>query len=256
MRVSRAVLALVFVSALAAACGDDPTPAKPLPVIDLGDAGSGDADEAVEKERVDGGYLDPSGNVMREDRFVTEVVSFAPGACAGFGASVMPDIVLGPPAGTGRGSGSLDVVSLGIGGEIVVSFGENAIVDAAGPDFVVFENAFFGGSGTEPFADLGEVSVSEDGQTWTTFPCTPGDKAPYGTCAGWRPVFSTPRNGISPLDPAAAGGDAYDLADLGLTKARFVKIRDLGTATCEGQPRPTNLGFDLDAIAILHAATP
>jgi len=49
--------------------------------------------------------------------------------------------VLGPPRGK-PGAGSLHVLSLGVGGEIVLGFG-GSIVDGDGPDFVVFENAFF-----------------------------------------------------------------------------------------------------------------
>jgi len=241
------------------ACGDDGTDQGALPPpISLGDGGYVDVEDPIaSKELVDGGYADPSGEVIRADRFVTKVVSFTPGPCAGFGASQMPDIVLGPPVGAGTLKGSFDVVSLGVGGEIVVSFEPNAIVDGPGPDFIVFENAFFAaGNATQPAADPGEVSVSEDGIEWKTYECTPGAQAPYGKCAGWTPVRSAPGNGISPLDPATAGGEAYDLSELGIAKVRFVRIKDKSSGGCEGQPKPNNIGFDLDAIAILHAETP
>lgn len=249
------ILCLLAACAVIAACGDE-SPTATAPVVSLdGDGGYVDAGVSDGAwPRADGGYVDPTGSVIRADRFVTHVVSFTPGPCAGFGASEMPSIVTGPPAGTGTESGSLDVVSLGIGGEVVVSFEPNGIVDGPGVDFIVFENAFV--AGTQPYADLAEVSVSEDGSTWTDFPCTPGTSAPYGTCAGWHPVYSAPSSNISPIDPEKAGGDPYDLASVGITKARFVRIRDKGTATCGGQPKPTNLGFDLDAIAIIHAETP
>jgi hypothetical protein len=208
---------------------------------------------------VDGGYAGPDGSVLRADRFVTKVVSFLPGDCAGFGLPSMPDVVFGPPVGAGSGSGSLDVVSLGFRGEIVLSFEPNAIVDGPGADFLVFENAFWAAGNPEhPAAELAEVSVSEDGVTWKTFPCTPGPGPTYGTCAGWRPVYSAPGDGTSPVDPATAGGDPFDLSDLGLTHARFVRVRDLGTVACPANPanKPTTNGFDLDAIAIVNAQTP
>jgi hypothetical protein len=206
------------------------------------------------KPRVDGGFLGPDGGVLREDRFVMNVVSFTPGACAGFGAASMDHVVKGPPVGAGDQQGSFDVVSLGIGGEIVVSFEPNAIVDGPGIDFIVFENAFYAaGNPAHPAADPGEVSVSEDGVTWASFPC----EEPPASCAGYRPVYSAPGNGISPVDPEAAGGDAYDLATLGVGKARFVRIRDRAARTCEGiEPKPINAGFDLDAVAIVNAAIP
>ena len=44
----------------------------------------------------------------------------------------------------------------------------NDLFDSA----VVFENAFWpGGVRSMVYAELGEVSVSEDGETWLSFPC-------------------------------------------------------------------------------------
>ena len=225
--------------------------------ISLGDATYVDAaDKDGSKPKVDGGFVGPSGSVLREDRFVTSVVSFTPGPCAGFGAGEMPGVVLGPPVGAGNRSGGLAVVSLGSGGEIGLAFGDNEIVDQPGADFIVFENAFLV-SGTEiPAADLGEVSVSADGVTWKTFPCTPGPSAPYPGCAGWTPVYSAPDNEISPVDVAKAGGEAFDLAEVGLASAKLVRIKDRSTMSCDGMAKPINLGFDLDAVAIVHAKIP
>lgn len=202
------------------------------------------------KPETDAGYLVSNGGVVApRDRFITRVVSFTPGACAGFGASKMPDIVFGPPVGAGATRGGLDVVSLGTGGELVVSFEPNAIVDGDGPDFMVFENAFFaGGDPKFPHADIAEISVSDDGASWKTYACT-ATRHPYGSCAGWHPVFSAPDNDISPFDAEKAGGEAFDLAAVGLSRARFVKIRDRGGAACTGAD---NNGFDLDAISIVH----
>jgi hypothetical protein len=181
-------------------------------------------------------------------RFASEVVSFAPGTCAGFGATDMPSIVLGPPRGAGDEQGSLDVVSLGGGGEIVLSFEPYAIVDRPGVDFIVFENPFYaGGQGGAAYAELGEVSVSEDGLIWTRFPCDTAASA-YGECAGWHPVYAS---GPS-FDPAEAGGDAFDLSSIGVERARFVRIRDRTSQRCTSLGPNTN-GFDLDAIAVIHS---
>ncbi len=246
------------------ACGSDPQGTPPdAGRISLGDGGFVDAPETDGQQlAVDGGFEGPDGSVLRADRFITEVVSFTPGECAGFGLLSMPGIVKGPPVGGSSDHGSLDVVSLGVKGEIVVAFTPNAIVDGPGVDFIVFENPFFAASDpSRPNAELGEVSVSEDGVTWKTFPCAPKNESPYGACGGWHPVYSAPGNGISPFDPATAGGDPFDLADVGLARARFVRIRDLyagaGTIPCAMQPPKTNkAGFDLDAVAIVHAEIP
>jgi hypothetical protein len=202
-------------------------------------------------------------------RFVTGVVQFSPTDCSGFGAASLPGIVEGPPVGGGSDHGSLDVVSLGSGGSIEVTFAPNAIVDGPGPDFIVFENPFWiAGNQNDVYAEPGEVSVSDDGKTWVPFPCNPtfdpgasdgtGTAPPYGACAGWGVVYSTPQNGISPFDPAKAGGNAYDLADVGVKHARFVKIVDRTDEACPeaGAQKPNTNGFDLDAIAIVNAELP
>ncbi len=176
-----------------------------------------------------------------------ESVALGPGA--GFGQERFPEVVYGPPLGAGDHGGSTDVLSLGTGGVIVIGFGGNAVVDGEGADFIVFENAFL--AGTKPFKELAQISVSEDGATWTAFPCKQ-DALPYDGCAGWHPVYSNPSNTISPTDPAAAGGDVFDLATIGVKKARFIKIVDLGNIV--GTAGTT--GFDLDAVAVLHAAVP
>jgi hypothetical protein len=181
----------------------------------------------------------------------------------------MPGIVEGPPVGGGSDEGSTNVVSLGSGGSIVVSFAPNAIIDGPGPDFIVFENPFWiSGNSSDVYAEPGEVSVSDDGTNWTPFPCAPtadpqssdgtGVAPPYpATCGGWQVVYSEPGNGISPVDPSAAGGLALDLATIGVTHAQYVKIVDKTQEACpEGGAGPITNGFDLDAIAIVNAELP
>lgn len=184
--------------------------------------------------------------------YARSVESFSPGASAGYNEDKLPGIVLGPPLGKGTSAGSLDVVSLGVGGEIVVGFGELAIVDGAGADFVVFENAFWPGDDEElVYAELAEISVSDDGETWLSFECdTTGDGAGhFPGCAGFSPTLSYDAVELVPIEPEQSGGDAFDLADVGLSSARFVKIRDLATL----EPAGSSGGFDLDAIGIVNA---
>lgn len=189
-----------------------------------------------------------------EPGFITGVVSFTPGACAGFGAESMPGVIFGAPRGTGTLSGSTDVLSLGTGGEIILSFAPLTIVDGEGPDFLVFENAFYANGNPErPYQELAEVSVSDDGETWWTFPC--GGDAGSAACAGRTPVLSAPGNDIPADDPSRAGGDAFDLATVGASRARFVRIRDVGSQGCAGAGSPGSNGFDLDAIAVVHGSS-
>jgi len=174
---------------------------------------------------------------------------FGPGQ--DFGQVDFPTPLFGPPRGGGLCGGSMDVVSLGNGGTVTVGFDGNGIVDGPGPDFTVFENAF--GVGCDPnntFAELGTVAVSDDGVTWHEFPCT-ATKAPYGQCSGARPVVANAdENDVDPLDPGVSGGDAYDLADLGVPRARLVRVTDRVDLT-----GATGV-YDLDAVGIVNAACP
>ena len=174
------------------------------------------------------------------------VASVTPGAGAGHGADRFPEIIYGVPHGAGDHGGSVDVLSLGTDGEIVVGFGGNGIVDGEGADFIVFENAFL--AGKKPFKELAQISVSDDGTTWTAFPCK-RDALPYDGCAGWHPVYSSPTNDVSSYDPIAAGGEAFDLATIGVKSARFIKIVDQHNVV--GTNGTT--GFDLDAVTVIHA---
>ncbi len=175
------------------------------------------------------------------DPFADRVISFAPGAGATFGQDRMPEVVLGPPLGKGANAGSLDVVSLGEHGAIVLAFADLEAIDGEGPDLIVFENPFAG------WIETGVVSASVDGVDWRTWPCASSNAADgYRGCAGVEPVSANPENGTDPTDPTTAGGDAFDLADLGLPSARYVRIEDSGANAYEG----SGGGFDLDAITI------
>jgi hypothetical protein len=186
--------------------------------------------------------------------YASELVSLELGAEAGFGQDKLPKVVLGPPQGKGVEGGSLDVLSLGKGGSIQLGFGSRAIVDVEGPDFVVFENAFWpSGDASAVFAEVGSVSVSEDGETFLEFPCdAEGDGAGrFPGCAGWSPTLVYDPKSVIPLDPSVSGGDAFDLADVGLASARFVRVTDRSNAGA----MPT-AGFDLDAIGVVRLEQP
>jgi len=158
------------------------------------------------------------------------------------------DVVLGPPRPPAEGGGSLDVLSLGCGGSITVMLDGAGIVDDEGPDLLVFENAFDFGDST--FAEPARVLVSDDGEDWYEFECLPaGDGRRAPGCAGVTPTATAPGDGS--FDPDAAGGDAFDLADVGLDRARWVRLIDVteehygDDMWCQGAAG----GFDLDAVA-------
>jgi len=177
-----------------------------------------------------------------QGQFATEVRSHSFGGGQNFNqATRFPQAILGPPVANDPSS----VVSLGNGGWVVLQFAGNAIVDGPGADFTVFENP-------QPnFKELATVAVSDDAQHWVEFPCTAAqDAIDVGFCAGVGVVYSSPKSGISAGDPAVSGGDHYDLADISVTHARFVRITDRVDLTGVAGV------FDLDAVAIVHAECP
>ena len=176
--------------------------------------------------------------VYEPNPFVTSVVSYEPGLGAGFGQDDFPDIVYGPPKGLGENAGGLDVLSLGQNGSIVLAF-EGPVLDGSGADVIIFENAFT--SWSEPAI----VSASLDGATWFEWPCELEDETRlYEGCAGVTPVLSHPDNCIDARVVGQAGGDAFDLAVLGLSEALYIRIQDAGVSGPGG--------FDLDAAARVH----
>lgn len=214
--------------------------------------------------------------------FPDGVASFSPGAGAGFGQAYLPQCVLGPPHGNANpelpNADQHELLSLGVGGSITLEFTSHLIIDGPGPDLTVFENPF------QPigyldfvFAETATVAVSTDTVTWYTFPFEfddPGttaglyEKWRYRGLAGVTPVFSNPTNGISPFDPSVSGGDSFDLHDVGLSYAKYVKITDTGTTdiapTIDSRGNIVNdpgnalnaaptAGFDLDAVAAIHS---
>jgi predicted small lipoprotein YifL len=227
-------VALAALLALCACGEEDPLPAPaPDAGTDTGDAG-------------------PDAGGRPPDPYADEVVSFQPGEGVSFGQDRFPAVVLGAPAGSGPDNGSLDVLSLGRGGRITLRFTDGAVVDGPGVDLLVFENAFSLPNGST-YAETGRVEVSDDNVTWHAFPCAANDAAGgYPGCAGVRPVLANPAHGVSATDPAVAGGDGFDLATLGLGRARYVRITDTG-ANFYGD---TAGGFDLDAVAVVNGGAP
>ena len=205
---------------------------------------SGLSDTGIEDSGMEDSGVEDTGDDSQEceldytpNPFISDVVSYSPGEGAGFGQDQYPNIVKGPPMGMGENAGSLDVLSLGEGGDIVVSFSGLDIIDGDGADLIVFENPFIG------WTEIAIVSASMDGETWVEWPC---DLETQEGCAGVNPVLSHPDNCIDARDVEVAGGDAFDLAEIGMSQARFIRIQD---AAVSGPG-----GFDLDAAVIIHHA--
>jgi hypothetical protein len=140
------------------------------------------------------------------------------------------------------------VVSLGKGGYIALEFSP-PIADGPGADFIVFENAFlYGDGGGQVFDEWMIVEVSQDGESWHTFPF---DSLTGEGLAGRTPTGCSSCSGpIHWQDPTQAGGDAFDLAQVGQPWARYVRVRD-----ATHWQRPDRLSADLDGIVAIHQLT-
>jgi len=215
------------------------------------------------------------------DCFPDRIVSFTVGTVSSPPAfdTWEPGIVIGPPGNATPTTGSLAVMSLGHGGRITLEFTDNTIVDGPGPDFIVFENPFFCTavplSDADPwsvFAEPGIVEVSDDGVDWRMFPydaqalsqvvslCTDKTLARQliglmGITPSFTGNWTVPDDPhvFDPLSPGGVsghGGDAFDLATVGLSRARFVRITDPNLAI--GIPGSSE-GLDLDSVVAIHS---
>lgn len=175
--------------------------------------------------------------------------TFEYGVNGGFGSDWAPEILYGS-----AWTGGTDVVSLGGGGSLLIKLSGYLLVDGIGADFTLFENPQYL-TGYKLFAERAEVSVSEDGKFFHTFPCQWQDteNQVYQGCAGVAMV-----NALSnPFDTTVSGGDVFDLADVGLSKARYILIQDMDTCVDQDPTYPlcskaSTQGFDLDAMVILN----
>ncbi len=177
-----------------------------------------------------------------------KVHSFHFGTNTSFGQSAefFPANVLGNPD-TSAGlfspsSTESNLVSLGLNGWIILEFTDNLIKNFPGPDFTVFENAFYYGDTTKVWREPGIVSVSQNGINFVEFPF---DSVSLSGCAGTRPT-----NGkANPQDYSKSGGNQFDLSVIGMDSIRFVRIDDRSRWILGGG------GFDLDAVVAIQTVS-
>jgi hypothetical protein len=172
----------------------------------------------------------PASAAWASQFFATQVIATTPGNSQDPAFSD-PTLALDGPRGGGTAQGSLDVYNLGVGGSLTLGFDDGpqprGIFNQDGPDFTVFENAFYaGGNAHASFAELVFVSVSSNGVDFARFPVvsnTPSPVPSFGTIdpsnvsgfAGVSPVLANiDTNTIDPFDPTVSGGDSFDLSAL------------------------------------------
>jgi hypothetical protein len=225
--------------------------------------------------------VSPSWADATTNCFASHVASFQVGTVSSPPAfnTWEPGIVLGPPGNATPTTGSFAVMSLGHGGQITLEFTDKELIDGDGPDFIVFENPFFctavpltSSDDYSVFAEPGIVAASEDGIDFRTFPynatalsqvislCTGKTLLQQliglmGITPSFTGNYTIPDDPLV-FDPTAPGGvsghggDAFDLATVGLTRARFIRITDpnlpIGISG-------SSEGLDLGGIVALHA---
>ena len=181
---------------------------------------------------------------------------------ASYGAD---SLALGMPGGT------YDIVSLGDGGNAVLTFA-SPIYNGPGPDFAVFENGFANAVNPDTWAlELGFVEVSSDGENFFRFPAVTYVQTDEQLGNAGSIVPAQLHNFASKY--GAFYGTPFDLDEVEdnelLDKNRVTHVRivdvvgnidpDYATKDSEGHivndPWPTpfaSSGFDLDAVGVIH----
>jgi len=193
-----------------------------------------------------------------------------------------------PVEALGKAEGtSFDIVSLGRGGQITLTF-TNPIKNGSGYDFAVFENSFSDG-----FLELGYVEVSSDGihfvrfhnYSFTLNPVGGYDTIDptelYGYASKYKQGYGTPFDLAELADVYAdviAGTDNFSAAfrqqminnypQLDLNNIQYIRLIDIvgdelnPSYDSEGfpiyDPYPTvgSAGLDLDAIGVINQVDP
>jgi len=185
---------------------------------------------------------------------IDEVVEFNPGTGQNNGQDeeYFPENIFGFPSeiasATTPESTPDEILSLGLGGEIIVRIKGSTIKDGPGYDFVIYENAFNNPINGLIYSEPAKVAVSQNGMDYFEFPYNEKD---LSGCAGTKPTI-----GSENYDPDKYGGNKFDLADLGLKEIQYIKITDI-TEVIKNDPEheyydPTLTGFDLDAVVGIY----
>ena len=181
---------------------------------------------------------------------------------ASYGAD---SLALGMPGGT------FDIVSLGDGGNAVLTFA-SPIYNGPGPDFAVFENGFANAVNPDTWAlELGFVEVSSDGENFFRFPAVTYVQTNEQLGNAGSIVPAQLHNFASKY--GAFYGTPFDLDEVEdnelLNKNRITHVRivdvvgnidpEYATKDSEGHivndPWPTpfaSSGFDLDAVGVIN----
>jgi len=237
-------------------------------------------------------------------QYAEQVVSYNSGAMpaiefgSGLPYNVSPS-TLGPPESfTGEGDFPSvvspfsppylrnEIVSVGEGGQITLRLSHFAIPQATVPEIGVFTNVGIfdsdypnGLAGSPPITlgiDSAEVSVSEDGLSWTSlgtqnfdiptngytdvtspFDTSPGSiladfQQPFTSALsdfGGLPYYDAGGSDMLELLAGSGGGTWLDISGTGLAKVGYIRF-----AVADDVNSGSSLNFELDAVSVSHAA--
>lgn len=180
---------------------------------------------------------------------IDTVYSFTPGESqnAGQDSLYYPKNIFGKPVSNSNinvpANSPEYILSLGLGGEIIIGFKNYKIINGNGADFIIFENVFVNPVNGKYFIEPAEVSVSNDGIHYIHFAF---DSLTFLGCAGITPTLWNNKH----LENI--GGDRFDLSSVGLDFITHIKIRDISRLILENPLHPNYdsiiSGFDLDAV--------
>lgn len=142
-------------------------------------------------------------------------------------------------------NGQEDVLSLGMGGEIVIGFKNKVLLDVDGNDFFIYENVLKNPITEVFFKEPAIISVSQDGINYYTFSY---DSLTLNGCAGTLPTLTKGKD----YNPFNCGGNGFDINKLGLKYIKYIKIKDFTEYITKTPSHPNYdpilSGFDLDAV--------
>lgn len=182
--------------------------------------------------------------------FIDTVYSFTPGEgqSAGQSSLYFPENIFGAPSiYAERNIAEIrpeEILSLGLGGEIILGVRNGFISNGEGDDFTIFENAFEINFNKKMYAEPAIVSVSLDSVEWFTFDF---DLDSLTGLAGTNYTIGNNPNS----EYGFSGGNSFDLGELGLEKIKYIKLKDTTEYILNNLEHnnydPTLSGFDLDA---------